>query len=987
MQRTGLVVVLVVLVFGLGVWLAQDRHPEPAGIGSGAEQRVDAPDREAPAAAGGARGTEGRAGGERATEHGEAADADAQAGGAGDPTAGSGPAAVSEEGAAAGADPSAVGQVERIGPGAEQPNIDPVAAGTAWVHGVVTGPGGVLLDGVTVQVRSGGGMLRGSAAMVISTEREVEEGDGGERGARAPRPRFPGGEPIASTTTGGDGGYELGPLPPGTCTIRATDEQHADATAVVTLEVDQRERVDLRMAEGAEIRGYVRDAQGAALAGIALSTSWFGGAEGGGIGERNTVSGDGGAFALTGLPIRAQPLRLVARDPSGMFAESQGMAMTGARDVELTMQAAAHVRGEVIDADSGAPVGGAEVMIEASTWAIDTMVMRTASAARAGDDGRFALGPLAPGAYALRVSHPDYATATVEQELREGEEASVTIELGRGAALEGSVTAGGQPLPDAFVFDLTDLGIPDPTGGVALAEQIATQARDPRAKEGGVLRVPGVRFVEADATGSYRLDFLPAGIRWIVAIHADRAALRVDVEIPVGERTVRRDLELPEGGAVRGRVLAVGGAPMAGARVQVLGRYTTTDERGAFELRGVRPGRQVVTWLPTAPVGPGVMIGGGPDARAVSVVAGEVTTIELGPGAGSGAAAIYGVIRGWRPEDGPVGLVPVGQGLSGTRRSEVAADGSYRIEGVPAGSQRLIVGAVHQQVIEVPADADEVRVDIDLPTLTLRGVVLDAAGAPIATAQLEVRPVDAGDDPVLSLFRQRAWSDGEGRFVFERLGARAYVVEVQAAGYQRASRAVSLTAGAVGALQVVLERGGTLTGAVFAPDGTRDRDAALVAYDASGKRYAADGPAMTSGSPDPQLSGLPPGTYTVWALSSRFAPAVRTGVAVGVESVEVELELALGGGLELTCRDEDGAPVEGATAALALDEAGAVPEHPHRTLAGPVTSDAQGRLVLERLRAGLYSGTLRTPDGRSGTMAAEVRAGVVTRAEVTIREP
>ncbi len=71
--------------------------------------------------------------------------------------------------------------------------------------------------------------------------------------------------------------------------------------------------------------------------------------------------------------------------------------------IDAKKQPTVGISGQVVDTDTGDPISGATVMIVGTKQATTT-----------GSDGKFTFGSLEPGAYTLKITHPDYKTLTMK---------------------------------------------------------------------------------------------------------------------------------------------------------------------------------------------------------------------------------------------------------------------------------------------------------------------------------------------------------------------------------------------------------------------------------------------------------------------------------------------------------------------------------------------------------------------------------------------
>ncbi|MGE3174266.1 MAG: sigma-70 family RNA polymerase sigma factor [Planctomycetota bacterium] len=248
------------------------------------------------------------------------------------------------------------------------------------------------------------------------------------------------------------------------------------------------------------------------------------------------------------------------------------------------------------------------------------------------------------------------------------------------------------------------------------------------------------------------------------------------LELGDGVATVRGRVTCDDGPAARAELLAVRtdppyelGAPLS----------TRADDDGRFELTGLRAGQ----WLLVA-----AQDGFAPTPRAIEVEPGIDPAVQLHLHRG---AVVHGTVR---RTDGAAlaGRVVARPGWAGggrrfsnalrpvyhryTGEVAIAADGSYRLAGLPAGPLEVEVTAGDeplrdQRLVEVTADG-ELRCDFELATATrVRGTAVDAAGAPLVGWVVSASPEGGG-------YMRAARVDDDGAFELSGMEAPAYTIEL-----------------------------------------------------------------------------------------------------------------------------------------------------------------------------------------------------------------
>jgi carboxypeptidase family protein len=383
---------------------------------------------------------------------------------------------------------------------------------------------------------------------------------------------------------GEDGTFELAHLSPGSHVLRALHPEKAPAfTRPLELEAGgAREGVELRLEAGGGVRGRVRGERGEPLANhlIIVSVSDFDPR------RRMTyglaVTDPEGRYEVGNLLPGFQVVlwigpvdRAYERTAKGVLpvVVRRGAFETidfGGKEPEGGVLA-----GRVLDA-RGAPLPGLAVSIQRSGDKSPTG-WRTAPV---DPDGTYRFAGLQPGRYGICAggdSGPNFVVVE-EVDVAAAGETRRDIVLAEGA-ISGAVldAATGRPV----------------AGAVLLLER--TEAPGVEGKFAGK--------VMTDLEGRYRFPFLAAGIYGVTAIDfaGARGFERLEpLRLGAGESLGDADLRLGPGVIARVRVQDESGQPVSGAEVRITdptGREATvsldptTDSKGAFEAKGLRPGR------------------------------------------------------------------------------------------------------------------------------------------------------------------------------------------------------------------------------------------------------------------------------------------------------------------------------------------------------------------------------------------------------------
>ncbi len=461
----------------------------------------------------------------------------------------------------------------------------------------------------------------------------------------------------------------------------------------------------------------------------------------------------------------------------------------------------------------------------------------------------------------------------------------VPAELGDGGSVSGSVRrADGLPVRRAQVR----LGF---TGGDGVEATISVKS--------------------AGDDGRYGFDFVPAGgVLHFEAVDPDtgeRGDARTQIRFD-GQR-LDLDLILLGSGTVAGRALAPNGEPLAGATVVLtsLTRFgervgAITDSAGGFVLSGVPVGSFTLEAVHPATASRVVQ-------ASVLPAAGQtlVEDLVLLPIADPGNP--IGTLRGqvFR-SDGqtPAVGVPVYTSRGGYMQTDET--GSYRIEGLPSGS--IEVRALDQALLESGTAATEVVANTVRTANVLlfgglgsvRGVVLDPDGAPVANAL-----VGGG----LRLVR----TDTSGAFLMADVpvGSRTLVALDEASGLSGRASANLAGPGDEAVIQIVLEGRATLTGFVLEADGSTPV-AGLTVYALGGRNLAA----VTNQAGVYSFENLPLGPYLVSAFRPDFSDGevASTKLVFHRETRRADVIFRGTGSVRVHVLNENGNPLGGAVVGL-----------------------------------------------------------------------
>ncbi|HEX6098282.1 MAG TPA: carboxypeptidase regulatory-like domain-containing protein [Thermoanaerobaculia bacterium] len=461
--------------------------------------------------------------------------------------------------------------------------------------------------------------------------------------------------------------------------------------------------VDTTMEQAREISGRVVRG-GAGIAGVRLNvfTSGFNAA---------AVTGPDGSFTLSGLAPGSVRVMVWKADE---FIQDTRSLTAPARDVTIDIPGGGRVTGRVVDKSTGKPLTSfhAGISMSRSGMMAGPPQMREFSS----EDGSFTLENVPAGALSLVASAHGYTSTRLNVTVEEGKTLSnVELPLDAGVRLTGRVTG-----PD----------------GTALAD--VTVSIEPSPVRPFPMRGPESTSI-TDANGEYSLEALPPGEETIVFMHPAHVGSRKKVTLK--GRETKLDVQLTAGQRVTGLVVTAAGTPVPGAHVSAYGpgmsggNTVATDANGVFEMDALPPGRYRFNALKSG-AGQGT-------AENVDIGSNEQVRITLRAG-----ATIHGRVIGLSPQELATTRVSAYAG-SGYATALVEATGSYRLEGAPTGTVRILAEvesneAMWQQTsqpqtIEV-ASGDSHNVDLTFRSdIVIRGrVVRD--GRPLPGASVMFMP-------------------------------------------------------------------------------------------------------------------------------------------------------------------------------------------------------------------------------------------------------
>lgn len=540
-----------------------------------------------------------------------------------------------------------------------------------------------------------------------------------------------GGAPVlAQATTGADGTFQLDALPEGTVALWALGER---GSAMEPEVATGREGVELVLTQSLSLAGSVVDESGAPLAGAKVTlfhqqhSRYF-----------TVYTGRDGRFSFGPLP--AGDYGLVASSPGLMPAHVRDVAY---EELEgLVLHPPRQLTGRVLLAD-GRPAPGARVRVD-----------YLSDSSEVDAEGRFSLGPIAPGDYVVfaeRDGQHGYVRVSITEE-GQGEEA--TVYLGTLVHIEGTVRdEAGHPIAGASVSGYA--------GETAPPFDEVTTDEDGHFRLGPM--APASYTFSADADGYLELQKedveVAANVPPLSFTLVRAHVLSGTVTDAEGHPLQDVDLEAVKVAAAPRKARATDGED----EEEPPEPYSaTTDEGGRFLLEVGEPGRYVLT-------------------------AGGDSYIEARLEVDAPDTALHVVLRGGATLEGTV-VDATGAPLEqvqltvrlGTEAQELETltdeHGAFSIGGVPPGTHvlhaKLDLGAfLHTASRTVTVRGTE-TVDASLRMDTgksVSGIVVDGDGRPVPDAEVSAWSLREQSGEEQGMQPSTATTGADGRFTVRHL--------------------------------------------------------------------------------------------------------------------------------------------------------------------------------------------------------------------------
>ena len=490
--------------------------------------------------------------------------------------------------------------------------------------------------------------------------------------------------------------------------------------------------------------------------------------------ERSVRSGADGRFHWPNIPTGVYELQvskgdLVAPSVEGLILEPGARRAFGfqlARGWTLT--------GQVIDAQTGLPIGDAEVSVSPRALGLHSRQVRSDRA------GGFELSGVVGVDQNLYVEADGYVS--VGPLLQREDEPSMTIRLERACTIEGRVVdERGRPIEGALVHALGE-GEPRAAPATSPDSLGVTFGPVPPISESGNGTLAFAQEASTGPGGDFRLTGLAPGSYAIAASHEEFAPAESEaVQLRPGTTRADVGIVLRSGGELAGRVVDERGNGLEGIPVELrapaerLPRISVTAFDGSFSFRGVR-GEVSVTALPYDL----------PPARA-SVAMGDEARVRVELALSSTLYTLHGRVvdeRGIGVSGALVTVSSTSPSAPIRRSAKSDVDGTFSVPALPGPPFAL--DAEHPafsptQISEIES-LDEIRVVMSAGVTLLGEVLDDWTGDGLVDVRVRI------DGPItLDTLTRR-----DGSFVFPRSPTGTYEITFVHTDYESQSRRVVL---------------------------------------------------------------------------------------------------------------------------------------------------------------------------------------------------
>ncbi len=636
---------------------------------------------------------------------------------------------------------------------------------------------------------------------------------------------------------------------------------------------------------------------------------------------------------------------------------------TGVTNAEIVLTHGATASGTVIDSESGEPAPGVELTIGSGE---NIQIQHSTTS---GEDGSFTANALADGAYWVRVEDETLAPAEAAPRFSIVDAAPVTdivVRVTKGAAIAGTVR---------------DITTDQPVGGISLhAFNPDGMGRPQEGKSGD--------------DGKYLLSGLTEGL-YAISVTARDDYVELDgqnyrtVSVKLGETTDQIDFGVRPGVSLSGNVRNEEGEAVEGIGVHTstMSEYyrtissVTTDENGAFEIRGVMPQIQVT-------LGASGRGYAAPKVGPLDTGESGLDGIEIVVGAGGSIAGVVVTPSGKPVPNAMVTVDSEEHWLDEPVMTD--AEGAFTLANLAAGTYQLYAhemstmesGLEDKQDVNVARGQAVKGIRLVLgkaPESTISGTVTNVKGEPIKGAYINA-------NTMMGEGHGYAESGADGTYEVAVDEGNTYRLDVAHDSYSSQERE-EVAAGERN-VDIVLEGLGIVEGQVL--------DAV------TGKPIPRFEVAHTSGLSDSydfqflgyiafynedgqfRIDDVEAGEATIHVRATGYGPGSQqiADVQAGEANAGIQFQLQAGASIAGIVLDANGAPIQGARIHLgdstgfwlmseSLEDAAA-------------TSDAEGRFTIDSLGSELAAISATHADYANATVEVALEPGKAVQVEIVM---
>lgn len=843
------------------------------------------------------------------------------------------------------------------------------------------------------------------AAMVFVGE--VADREGANDAIEELLPRNP--DDMKHAMTAGNGRFQIKGIRAGTYVLWIS---HPDAARLVQKTVVGPGLTlpdEYVLSAGLDISGKVVDADGAPVKAVQVNAN--------GAGSKETQTDSQGLFRISGLETGMYDVVVLEKEGEPAAASVNGVS-AGSVDLQIALQRRSSVDVNVTLPD-GKPAAGAAIRWMGSavgSWFFSRGTDGSDDAARTDVDGSCTLDLKKGATYKITASLKGYPPCSSRVDLRAPESTNavraVRLTLPRGCAIKGRVLSAFDKKPVFNVF-------------------VRVPGDDPFHGMGNMVADVATSVTSAD--GSFQLVNVPAGIVNLVVSNteAERRSAPLGAKkilVTVGG-TNEVVIALAAPGSLRGTVLGAGKKPLRNARISMdalpdfsdwafvmggspaVNLSARTDEAGRFEIKGIAPGRYVVSSFGNSATPAGAV-----SQRIVRIEGGVCAEIRMGEPTGSeGTFTISGKVeKGGKPFGKAIRMMAIpdngvcdadtmmGISIGGSER-RIDETGSYAFTGMTPGSYVYWISTNAEQGIGpwgrepffngvIDVQKGKTDYNISISSIVLSGRVTGMEGAP-GQSLTRVFIVPSGSEtPRKRMLNRFAYEgrDPSGKYSIDGLTEGIFDLYVWCHGggpeldAEKYEKKVSIGP-ASSRHDIRLSVGVRLKGTVMAQNANQSAGDAVVLLDPSDLEPCG----FTRVSPDGSfiMQALPVGEYLAMACKGDYA--IETRKIQLKESAGFSATLVPGGDLRITVRGGPGKTVAGKRITLKTSGGesvvrcrsnylGPLPLPPAVVL-NPLNKD--GVSDVKGLKPGSY---LVGIEGSSKTVTAEVKALESRTAEIAL---